>query len=102
MDYGVIFVILNYCGYIKFSCMLINYVVCYGIFNEKGLCEGDILNIDVIYILDGWYGDFSWMYLVGEIKWVVEWLIDVIYELLMCGIDVVCLGNIIGDIGVVI
>lgn len=99
-DYGVILVCLNYCGYIKIICILINYVVCYGILNDKFLCEGDIVNIDVMVIVDEWYGDYSCMYLIGEIKWKVECFIDIIYECMMCGIVVVKLNVIIGNIGV--
>ena len=59
---------LNYRGYKKSSCISINHVVCHGIPNEKPLREGDIINIDVTYVVDGWHGDSSRMYPVGQIK----------------------------------
>jgi methionyl aminopeptidase len=90
---------LNYRGYTKSSCTSINHVVCHGIPNDKPLREGDIVNIDVTYILDGWHGDSSRMYPVGEIKRAAERLIDVTYESLMLGIAAAKPGNTTGDIG---
>ena len=57
---------LNYRGFPKSTCISVNHVVCHGIPGDKILDEGDILNIDVTVILDGWYGDTSRMYFVGE------------------------------------
>ncbi len=90
---------LNYRGYRKACCTSINHVVCHGIPNDKPLREGDIVNIDVTYIVDGWHGDASRMYAVGEISRAAERLIDVTYESLMRGIAVVKAGAHLGDIG---
>ena len=90
---------LNYRGYRKACCTSINHVVCHGIPNDKPLREGDIVNIDVTYIVDGWHGDASRMYSVGEISRAAERLIDVTYESLMRGIAVVKAGAHLGDIG---
>ena len=93
---------LNYRGYTKYSCTSINHVVCHGIPNDKPLKEGDIVNVDVTYILDGWHGDSSRMYSVGNIKRAAERLIDVTYDSLMIGIDAAKPGNTTGDIGAAI
>ena len=66
MDHGAFPATLNYRGYRKASCTSINHVVCHGIPNEKPLREGDIVNIDVTFILDGWHGDSSRMYCAGQ------------------------------------
>ncbi len=93
---------LNYRGYRKFSCTSINHVVCHGIPNDKPLKEGDIVNVDVTYILDGWHGDSSRMYTVGQIKRAAERLIEVTYEALQIGIAEAKPGNTTGDIGAAI
>lgn len=93
---------LNYRGYSKFSCTSINHVVCHGIPNEKPLKEGDIVNVDITYILNGWHGDSSRMYPVGKIKRAAERLIDVTYESLMIGIEMAKPGKTTGDIGAAI
>ncbi|TLP48616.1 MULTISPECIES: type I methionyl aminopeptidase [Cohaesibacter] len=93
---------LNYRGYTKCSCTSINHVVCHGIPNDKPLKEGDIVNVDVTYILDGWHGDSSRMYPVGQIKRAAERLIDVTYEALQIGIATAKPGNTTGDIGAAI
>ena len=90
---------LNYRGYSKFSCTSINHVVCHGIPNEKPLKEGDIVNVDVTFILNGWHGDSSRMYPVGRVKRAAERLVDVTYQALMIGIDMAKPGNTTGDIG---
>jgi methionyl aminopeptidase len=89
----------NYRGYPKSICTSINHVVCHGIPNDKPLREGDILNIDVTLIVDGWHGDSSRMYCVGEVNRKAERLIEVTYECLMRGIEVVKPGAHLGDIG---
>ena len=68
MDNGALPATLNYRGYTKSSCTSINHVVCHGIPDDKPLRDGDIVNIDVTYILDGWHGDSSRMYPVGAVK----------------------------------
>ncbi len=93
---------LNYRGYTKFCCTSINHVVCHGIPNNKPLKEGDIVNVDITYILNGWHGDSSRMYPVGNVKRAAERLIDVTYDCLMIGIDMAKPGNTTGDIGAAI
>ncbi|MBN8999282.1 MAG: type I methionyl aminopeptidase [Rhizobiales bacterium] len=90
---------LGYRGYTRSTCTSINHVVCHGIPNEKPLREGDILNVDVTFILDGWYGDSSRMYYVGEVKRAAERLVEVTYESLMRGVAAVKPGATTGDIG---
>jgi methionyl aminopeptidase len=90
---------LNYRGYRKACCTSINHVVCHGIPNDKPLRDGEIVNIDVTLIVDGWHGDSSRMYAIGEIPRAAERLIDVTYESLMRGIAVVRPGATLGDIG---
>jgi len=93
---------LDYRGYRKSICTSINHVVCHGIPDEKPLREGDIVNIDVTFILDGWHGDASRMYGVGEIPRRAERLIAVTYEALLRGVAAVRPGATTGDIGAAI
>jgi len=102
MDHGALPATLNYRGYTKSSCTSINHVVCHGIPDDKPLRDGDIVNIDVTYILDGWHGDSSRMYLIGEVKRAAERLVEVTYESLMRGIAAVKPGRTTGDIGAAI
>ncbi|MGH7046694.1 MAG: type I methionyl aminopeptidase [Stellaceae bacterium] len=91
---------LNYRGFPKSICTSINHVVCHGIPGERRLVEGDILNIDVTPILDGWHGDSSRMYFVGErIAVKARRLAEVTYDAMMRGIAVVRPGVHIGAIG---
>ncbi len=90
---------LNYRGYTKFLCTSINHVVCHGIPGPRPLREGDIVNIDITVIVDGWHGDSSRMYPVGPISRKAERLINVTYESLMRGISVIKPGNTVGHIG---
>ena len=90
---------LNYRGYRKACCISLNHVVCHGIPSEKPLRNGDIVNIDLTLIVDGWHGDSSRMYAVGEISRAAERLIDVTYESLMRGIAEVKPGAHLGDVG---
>jgi methionyl aminopeptidase len=99
MDHNALPATLNYRGYTKSSCTSINHVVCHGIPNEKPLREGDIVNIDVTYVVDGWHGDSSRMYPVGEIKRAAERLLEVTHECLMRGIAAVKPGARTGAIG---
>jgi methionyl aminopeptidase len=99
MDHGALPATLMYRGYRKSTCTSINHVVCHGIPNEKPLKEGDIVNIDVTLIVDGWHGDSSRMYAVGEIPRRAERLIDVTYEAMMLGIAAIKPGGTTGDIG---
>ena len=90
---------LGYRGYPKSICTSINHVVCHGIPGDKKLMEGDILNIDVTVILDGWYGDTSRMFSIGKINLRARKLIDTTYEAMMRGIEVVKPGATLGDVG---
>ena len=102
MDHGAVPATLNYRGYTKSSCTSINHVVCHGIPNDKPLRDGDIVNIDVTYVVDGWHGDTSRMYPVGRPKRAAERLMDVTYECMMRGIAAVRPGARMGAIGAAI
>lgn len=93
---------LGYRGFPKSICASINHVVCHGIPGTKHLMSGDIINIDVTVILDGWHGDTSRTFFVGKPLPRTQKLVDVTYEALMAGIDVVKPGATLGDIGHVI
>ncbi len=90
---------LGYRGYRKSICTSINHVVCHGIPDARPLREGDIVNVDVTLLVDGWHGDSSRMYCVGAVARRAERLIDVTYEALMRGVDAVKPGATTGDIG---
>lgn len=90
---------LGYRGYPKSSCTSINHVICHGIPDNKKLRKGDILNIDVTFIVDGWHGDSSRMYCAGQPKRAAERLIQVTHTALELGIDACKPGNRLGDIG---
>jgi len=93
---------LGYRGYKHTICTSINHVVCHGIPSPKPLKNGDIVNIDVTVIVDGWHGDTSRMYPVGQINRKAERLINITYDALMLGIAQVKPGNTVGDIGAAI
>ncbi len=90
---------LNYRGFPKSICTSINHVVCHGIPGPRRLREGDIINIDVTVILDGWYGDTSRMFFAGKPSVKAARLVSVTYEAMMRGIEVVRPGAHFGDIG---
>jgi len=90
---------LGYKGYTKTICTSINHVVCHGIPGDKVLKEGDIVNIDHTVIVDGWHGDSSRMFPVGEINARARKLIDVTYDSLDLGLAQIKPGNTFGDIG---
>ncbi|MEP5009705.1 type I methionyl aminopeptidase [Roseobacter sp.] len=90
---------IGYRGYKHASCISVNHVVCHGIPGDKKLKDGDILNIDVTVIVDGWYGDTSRMYVAGKLNRRAERLIQITHESLMKGIEAVKPGNTFGDIG---
>ena len=102
LDHGAAPATIFYRGYTKSSCTSINHVVCHGIPNKKPLREGDIVNIDVTCVLDGWHGDTSRMFGVGEVKRKASRLVEVTYEAMMRGIEMVKPGNTFGDIGAAI
>ncbi len=89
---------LGYRGYTHSCCTSINHVICHGIPADKKLKDGDIVNIDVTPIVDGWHGDTSRMYLVGDVPLKARKLVDVTYESLMLGIEQVKPGNRLGDV----
>jgi len=93
---------LSYRGYRKSICTSINHVVCHGIPDDKPMRSGDIVNVDVTLIVDGWHGDSSRMYLVGEVPRRAERLVQVTYESMMRGIAAVKPGATTGDIGAAI
>ncbi|GAO98136.1 methionine aminopeptidase [Caedimonas varicaedens] len=91
---------LNYRGFPKSICTSVNHVVCHGIPSEKKILrEGDILNIDVTVILDGWYGDTNRTFPVGKINLLASRLINITYEAMMRGIEAVKPGATLGDVG---
>ena len=90
---------LGYRGYDRTVCTSINHVVCHGVPGPRALKEGDIVNIDHSVVVDGWYGDSSRMYGVGELKPQAKRLIDVTYEGLMRGLAVIKPDATFGDIG---
>jgi len=90
---------LGYRGYPKSICTSINHVVCHGIPDETKLKDGDVVNIDVTVIIDGWHGDTSRMYYVGKPKIMARRLCEVTYEAMMRGIEQIKPGATLGDIG---
>ncbi|MCU4652199.1 type I methionyl aminopeptidase [Roseibacterium sp. SDUM158016] len=90
---------IGYRGYEHASCISVNHVVCHGIPGTKVLKDGDILNIDVTVIVDGWFGDTSRMYVAGTIGRKAERLVQVTHDALMMGIEAVRPGATFGDIG---
>ncbi|WP_334151487.1 type I methionyl aminopeptidase [Hyphomicrobium sp.] len=102
LDHGAIPAPLNYRGFPKSICTSVNHVVCHGIPGPKPLREGDVINIDVTLIVDGWHGDTSRMYAVGAISRRAERLIEVTYEALKLGVAQVKPGNTLGHIGAAI
>jgi methionyl aminopeptidase len=102
MSHGAIPAPLNYRGFPKSICTSLNHVVCHGIPGPRALKEGDVLNIDVTFIVDGWHGDSSRMYGVGKIARAAERLLDVTYNALMRGVAAVRPGATTGDIGAAI
>ena len=90
---------IGYKGYKHASCISVNHVVCHGIPGDKKLKSGDIVNVDVTVILDGWFGDTSRMYVAGKLGRKAERLIEVTHDSLMKGIEAVKPGNTFGDIG---
>ncbi len=90
---------LGYRGFPKSVCTSVNHVVCHGIPDARTLVSGDIVNIDVTTIVDGWHGDTSRTYWVGEVPTKAKRLTEVTYAAMMRGIEVVRPGATTGDIG---
>jgi methionyl aminopeptidase len=99
VERGAIPATLGYRGYTKSSCTSVNHVVCHGIPGDRVLVDGDIINIDVTVILDGWHGDSSRMYVAGEASTKAKLLMDVTYDAMMKGIAAIRPGATLGDIG---
>jgi methionyl aminopeptidase len=99
LDHGALPACLFYRGYSRTVCISTNHVVCHGIPGPKPLREGDIANIDVTVIVDGWHGDTSRMYGVGEVAPRARRLVEVTHEALMLGLAAVRPGATVGDIG---
>ncbi len=97
-DAGAVPATLGYRGYTHSCCISINHVVCHGIPSERTLKDGDILNVDVTPLLDGWHGDSSRMYLCGDVPIKAKKLVQVTYECLMLGLEQAKPGNHLGDI----
>lgn len=98
-DAGATSATIGYRGYQHASCISVNHVVCHGIPGPKVLKDGDILNIDVTVIVDGWFGDTSRMYVAGTLNRRAERLVQVTHDALFKGIAAVRPGNRFGDIG---
>ena len=98
-EQGAIPATLDYKGYRHASCISINQQICHGIPGERKLRRGDIVNVDVTVIKDGWYGDNSRMYYVGDVAPHARRLCETAYECMVRGIDVVRPGATLGDIG---
>ena len=99
LDHGALPACLGYRGYAKTTCISPNHVVCHGIPGPKTLKDGDIANIDVTVILDGWHGDTIRMYGIGEVAPRARRLVEVTYEALAKGLAVIRPGATLGDIG---
>ncbi len=95
---GAVPATLGYRGYTHSCCISINHVVCHGIPGDRVLKDGDIVNIDVTPLLDGWHGDTSRMYLVGDVPLKARRLVEVTHECLMLGIEQARPGNRMGDV----
>ncbi len=102
LDGGAIPATLGYRGYAHSCCISINQVVCHGIPDARQLRDGDIVNVDVTPLLDGWHGDSSRMYLVGDVPLKARKLVEVTHECLMTGIAQVKPGARLGDVGAAI
>ncbi|MEA1937567.1 MAG: type I methionyl aminopeptidase [Pseudomonadota bacterium] len=99
-DHNAIPAPLGYRGFPKATCISLNNVICHGIPGPKKLVRGDIANIDITVIVDGWHGDTSRMFLVGsKVSVKARRLITVTYEAMMKGIEAVRPGATLGDIG---
>jgi methionyl aminopeptidase len=98
-DHGALPACVFYRGYRHTVCTSTNHTVCHGIPAERTLKDGDILNIDVTVIVDGWHGDTSRMYGIGDVPRKAERLMDVTYEAMMRGIAAIKPGATLGDLG---
>ncbi|WP_144186987.1 type I methionyl aminopeptidase [Elioraea rosea] len=99
LAHGAVPAPLGYRGFPKSICTSVNHVVCHGIPGERRLEEGDIVNIDVTVILDGWHGDTSRMFAAGTPNRRAQLLMDVTYEAMLRGIRAIRPGTTLGDVG---
>ena len=99
IERGAIPAPLNYRGFPKSICTSVNHVVCHGIPGDKILQDGDVINIDVTVIVDGWHGDTSRMFPVGQVRRLADRLIGLTFDAMWRGIEVVRPGATVGDIG---
>lgn len=99
LDHGALPACVGYRGYRHTVCTSLNHVVCHGIPGDRALRSGDIVNIDVTVIVDGWHGDTSRMYGVGDVPRKARRLMDVTYESLMRGLAMIRPGVTLGDLG---
>ena len=102
MDHGAESATIGYRGYRHASCISLNHVICHGIPGSRVLKDGDIANIDVTLIVDGWHGDHSRMYVAGTAKRKHERLMDATYEAMMAGIHAIKPGARVADIAIAI
>jgi methionyl aminopeptidase len=98
-DHGALPACVFYRGYRNTLCTSLNHTVCHGIPGDRVLRSGDILNIDVTVIFEGWHGDTSRMYSVGEVPRKAQRLMDITYEAMMRGIAAIKPGATLGDLG---
>lgn len=98
-DHGALPACVFYRGYRNTLCTSLNHTVCHGIPGDRVLKSGDILNIDVTVIVDGWHGDTSRMYAIGDVPRKAQRLMDVTYEAMMRGIAAIKPGATLGDLG---
>ena len=96
---GAVPATIFYRGYSHSSCISVNHVVCHGIPSAKRLKDGDIVNIDVTVVVDGWHGDTSRMFLVGDVPLKAKRLVEITWECLQRGIAAAKPGNTLGDVG---
>ena len=96
---GAVPATIFYRGYSHASCISVNHVVCHGIPGAKRLKDGDIVNIDVTVVVDGWHGDTSRMYLVGDVGVKARRLVDITWECLQRGVAAAGPGKTLGDVG---
>ena len=97
--HGGISACLGYHGYPKSTCISANHIICHGIPADKVLYDGDIVNIDVTVIVDGWFGDTSRMYCVGAPSVKAKRLVQNAYDTMWAGINMCLIGNTLGDVG---
>ena len=101
-DLGAVPAPLNYRGFRGSVCTSINHVVCHGIPSERVVRDGDIMNVDVTLYFDGWHGDTSRMFALGDVSVKARRLMDATYQSMMAGIEQVRPGATLGDIGAAI